>query len=90
MKQVNMLIFLEERNGEYEYTQRYLVQADIPNTQKARDKFCEKVAKDWYNGHSYKDGNVHFFNNGEVAVRYSGHKVLTNEEFKIFSDHFYC
>ena len=87
MKPINLVVIIEERNGEYEYTQRHLVQTpSTVKTEKQIEKFCERIAKTWYGDKpDWSDDNTHYFNGGEVAARYSNHHVLTDEEFEVMN-----
>lgn len=71
---------LEERNGEYEYTHKILTV--IPKGRKI-EATLKKYVKTFYSELSWSDGDTHFFNGGEVAVRLESWNVITEEEFQI-------
>lgn len=70
---------LKIQNGEYEYysksVQQIPVEMDV-------DDFADNHARDFYGRFSYSDGDTHYFNGGEVAVRGYNAKEITKAEYK--------
>ena len=62
----NVFVEVQVRNGEYEYNSKSVHQ--IPVEMKVED-FADAHARDFYGRFSYTDGDWHYFNGGEVAVR---------------------
>jgi len=80
MKTKFVLVRLKIQNGEYQFNSKSV--HEIP-AQENVDAFGADYAKDFYSSFSHSEGDVHFFNCGEVAVRDEGTTEITKEEYKI-------
>ncbi len=78
----NVFVQVEIRNGEYEYNSKSIHQ--IPVELKNED-FADGHARDFYGKFSHTDGDWHYFNGGEVAVRAYNSMDISDEERKTLS-----
>ena len=75
-----LLVCLEERNGEYEYSHRSV--HELPNTLSATAvRVAKKHAKEFYGSkpEPYNDG--YFFNDGEVFVSVESWQFISKRDF---------
>lgn len=80
----NILIKLKVQNGEYQHEHHCL--SNTPETKPKRiEKHVKKYAKDFYGGFSYSDGDVHYFNGGEIAVKLESYTILSEIEYKVLN-----
>ena len=82
MKTKFVLVTLRIQNGEYQYNSKSVHK--IPETED-NDKFGNNYAKDFYSSFSHTDGDSHYFNGGEVAVRDCGTVEITKEEYDVLN-----
>lgn len=54
-----------EDNGDYNYTECFLLRA---NSQHEADLALKRIVKDWYDGTKEKDQDGYYFNGGEIYV----------------------
>jgi hypothetical protein len=78
-----ILIHVEERNGEREYTSKIVRQID--GSVDAHNWADEKIAKTWLDFDSEENDNGYFFNGGEFLVHISKIEEITKEDFDILS-----
>ena len=77
-----ILIEMKVQNGEYEYRLKSVHEI---SARKNVDKFANDYAKTFYGNLSYSDGDTHYFNGGEVAVRAGATNILTKEQYDILN-----
>lgn len=76
------LVFIEERNGEQEYTFRKTVEA----TPETIDAEAKEIAKDWYSDEDVEENDGHFeFFGGTLQTKVDGWQEITKEEYKILN-----
>ena len=72
-----------ERNGEREYTHRYITEFKGDENEKG-----EELAKTWYGSESTPNGEGYEFDGGEVIVTFSTVNLLTEDEYKLMMKFF--
>jgi|SRR3989344_5137042 len=79
-----LLLYLEERNGEYEYTHRSV--HILPNNlNKAAVRIAEDYVSTFYGGGSEPRDGGYYFYNGEVFVRIRLWKFISKRDFNSLS-----
>ena len=68
--------------GEYEFNSKSVHEI---GSRKSVDKFGEDWAKEFYGKKAYVDGDTHFFNGGEVAVRCCNAQEITKAEYEVLT-----
>ena len=77
-----IFIRLKIQCGEYDYTSKSV--HEIPNTADI-NAFGEEYASNFYSNKSHEDGDVYYFNGGEIAVTCKGVQEITAEEYHILN-----
>lgn len=77
-----LFLALKERNGEYEYTHRTLL--ELPDGQKSTaNRFANNYAKKFYGVNAKKEGDGYFFHNREIYVEVYSWKHINEEEYRV-------
>ncbi|MEK7558908.1 MAG: hypothetical protein AAB521_01220 [Patescibacteria group bacterium] len=81
-----LLLCLEERNGEYEYSHRSV--HILPNNRIATaNRLAEDYARKFYGGKAEpEDGGYHFFG-GEISVRVNSWQFISEEHFNTLTQY---
>lgn len=81
-----VIIHVEERNGEREYTSKVVRQIDGDvNAQEWAD---ENIAKTWLDSDSEESDEGYYFDAGQYLVHISKIEEITKEEFDVISKYF--
>lgn len=81
-----ILLRLEERNGEYEYSHRsvHILSNSLITT---ANRFAEKYAKKFYGGKAEsKDGGYYFYG-GEIFVMVNSWQFISEEDFNTLTQY---
>lgn len=77
-----LLLCLEERNGEYEYSHRSV--HTLPNSRiTTANRLVKNYAKGFYGGKAESEDGGYYFHGGEVFVRISFWQFINEEHYNI-------
>ena len=81
-KMKRIFLNLKIQNGEYEYNSKsvHTVNEGVIN-----ENFAQSYASIFYDKPAHRDGDVHYFHGGEVAVKVYEVKDISEEEFNVLS-----
>ncbi len=79
-----LLLRLEERNGEYEYSHRSIHR--LPDNRKATtDRYAKNYAKEFYGGKADPQDGGYYFIGGEVFVDVNSWDFISEEGFNLLN-----
>ncbi len=82
MKKKYVYVSLKVRCGEYEFECK---SAHEIGSRKSVSVFGEHWAKNFYSEKSHTDGDVYYFNGGEIAVRCTSSMEITKAEYDVLT-----
>lgn len=81
-----LLLQLEEKNGEYEYRHHSVHKLD-DNKKSSAEKFAKKYLREFYGNKADKEGDGYYYHNGEVFVRLSNWKLISEDEYNVLKNY---
>lgn len=79
-----LLLYLEERNGEYEYSHRSV--HVLPNgLSVTAERIAKNYARKFYGGKPELDDGGYYFNNDEVFVSIKSWQFISKKDFNVLN-----
>jgi len=77
-----IFLFLEERNGEYEYLHRSVHKLS-DNKKTTAEHVADNYAKQFYLSKAEKDDGGYYFHGGEVFIKVESWKFINEEQYNV-------